>query len=358
MSDVLKRIHHVSFLVGNAKQAAYFYRTAFGFDQVAYQGPETGCPERTSYVLRQGDIWLVLTTPLHHTDPANIWLMMHGDGVRDIAFEVEDATAIHDMTVARGAVSAGAPEVVSDEHGSVTTSSIRTYGEVVHTFIQRNGYPGFLPGFELKEIKGRGVGLKCIDHVVGNVEDRQMDAWVKWYDEVLGMGKFVSYDDKDISTEFTALRSTVVATDERHIKFPINEPAAGRKKSQIQEYIDSNVTAGVQHLALTSDDILASIEALRANGVEFLKVPDGYYDNVWENVGEIREDTQRVRDLGILVDKDDEGYLLQLFTRPLQDRPTFFIEIIQRAGSQSFGKGNFKALFVTIEQEQAKRGNL
>ncbi|RKZ12198.1 4-hydroxyphenylpyruvate dioxygenase [bacterium] len=358
MSDVLKRIHHVTFLVGNAKQAAFFYRQAFGFDQVAYQGPETGCPERTSYVLRQGDIWLVLTTPLHHADAANLWLTMHGDGVRDIAFEVDDATAIHELALQRGATSAGEPEVISDEQGSVTVSRIRTYGEVIHTFVQRDGYPGFLPGFETREIKGRGVGVYCIDHIVGNVEDRQMDNWVKWYDEVLGMGKFVSYDDKDISTEFTALRSTVVATDERHIKFPINEPAAGRKKSQIQEYIDSNLTAGVQHLALKTDDILATIKDLRANGVEFLQVPDGYYDEVWERVGEIDEDTQKIRDMGILVDKDDDGYLLQLFTRPLQDRPTFFVEIIQRAGSESFGKGNFKALFVTIEQEQAKRGNL
>jgi 4-hydroxyphenylpyruvate dioxygenase len=358
MPNMLKRIHHVTFLVGNAKQAAYFYRTAFGFDQVAYRGPETGCPDRASYVLRQGDIWLVMTTPLSHADPANIWLTMHGDGVRDIAFEVDDAAGIHDLTVERGAKSAQAPQVVSDEHGSVTMAGIRTYGEVVHSFVQRDGYPGFLPGYRLQEIKGRGVGLDCIDHIVGNVEDHRMDAWVKWYDEVLGMGRFVSYDDKDISTEFTALRSTVVATDERHIKFPINEPADGRKKSQIQEYIDANVTAGVQHVALKTDDALATIAALRANGVEFLKVPEGYYDYVWERVGDIAEDRQAVKDMGLLVDRDDQGYLLQLFTRPVQDRPTLFIEIIQRAGSESFGKGNFKALFVTIEQEQAMRGNL
>ncbi len=358
MTKVLERIHHVEFVVGNAKQAAYFYRTAFGFDQVAYRGPETGYPKRASYVLRQGDIWLVFTTPLYHDDALNIWLTLHGDGVRDIAFEVADAAAVHDATVAKGAVSDRPPHELRDELGAVQVAKIQTYGEVIHTFIQRDGYRGFLPGYEVNEIKGRGVGLQCIDHIVGNVEDRQMDNWVKWYDEVLGMGRFVSYDDKDISTEFTALRSTVVATDDRQIKFPINEPADGRRKSQIQEYIDANLTPGVQHLALKTDDILATIEALRANGVEFLAFPDGYYDTVWETVGEIAEDPDRVKELGILVDADEEGYLLQLFTRPLQDRPTFFIEIIQRAGSESFGKGNFRALFMTIEQEQAKRGNL
>ncbi len=358
MALELKRIHHVEFLVGNAKQAAYFYRHAFGFDQVAYRGPETGYRQRASYVLRQNDIWLVFTTPLHHDDALNIWLTLHGDGVRDIAFEVDDVDQVYGATIDKGATSDREPRDFTDERGTVRQAKIRTYGEVVHTFVQRNGYPGFLPGYEEREIPGRGTGLTGIDHIVGNVEDRQMDNWVKWYDEVLGMGRFVSYDDKDISTEFTALRSTVVATDERHIKFPINEPADGRRKSQIQEYIDANLTPGVQHLALKTDDILATIAALRANGLEFLAVPDGYYDHVWERVGEIAEDRDRVKDLGILVDRDDAGYLLQLFTRPMQDRPTFFIEIIQREGCESFGKGNFKALFVTIEQEQAKRGNL
>lgn len=358
MALELKRIHHVEFLVGNAKQAAYFYRHAFGFDQVAYRGPETGYSQRASYVLRQNDIWLVFTTPLHHDDALNIWLTLHGDGVRDIAFEVDDVDAVFGATVEKGATPDRQPQDLSDARGTVRQAKIQTYGEVVHTFVQRNGYPGFLPGFEMKEIPGRGTGLSCIDHIVGNVEDRQMDNWVQWYDEVLGMGRFVSYDDSDISTEFTALRSTVVATDDRRIKFPINEPADGRRKSQIQEYIDSNLTPGVQHLALKTDDILATIAALRANGVEFLAVPAGYYETVWDRVGEIAEGQDRVKDLGILVDRDDAGYLLQLFTRPLQDRPTFFIEIIQREGCESFGKGNFKALFVTIEQEQAKRGNL
>lgn len=358
MPQAPSRIHHVEFVVGNAKQAAYFYRTAFGFDQVAYRGPETGTPERASYVLKQGDIWLILTTPLRHDDPLSVWLMMHGDGVRDIAFECPDTDGIFEQTVAAGARPFRAPSTVGDDLGSVRTASIRTYGETIHTFIQRNGYRGFLPGFEIREVKGQGVGLQCIDHIVGNVEDMQMDRWVNWYRDTLGMDRFVSYDDKDISTEFTALRSTVVASDDRAIKFPLNEPAEGRKRSQIQEYIDANLTAGVQHLALRTDDILETIAALRGNGVEFLPVPEGYYDVVWDRMNDIIEDKERVKDLRILVDKDDTGYLLQLFTRPLQDRPTFFIEIIQRRGSESFGKGNFKALFETIEQEQAKRGNL
>jgi len=358
MSLGLIRIHHVELVVGNAKQAAFFYRKAFGFDQVAYKGPETGCPDRVHYVLRQNDIWLMLTTPLRHDDSLNTWLTMHGDGVRDIAFEVVDVEAVHRHAVAKGAESRSAPAAEADGSGSVRTACIRTYGEVLHTFIQRDGYPGFLPGFEIKEIKGHNTGLQCVDHIVGNVSDLQMDRWVRWYDDVLGMSRFVSYDDKDICTDFTALRSTVVATEDRLIKFPINEPAEGLKKSQIQEYIDANLTAGVQHLALSTDDILATISALRDNGVEFLAVPDGYYDHVWDRVGEVKEDRERIRELGILVDHDDKGYLLQLFTRPLQDRPTLFIEVIQRRGSDSFGKGNFRALFETIEQEQALRGNL
>ena len=358
MTPVLKRIHHVEFAVGNAKQAAFFYRQAFGFDQVAYRGPETGCRERASYVMKQGDIFLVLTTPLRHDDALSVWLMLHGDGVCDIAFEVDDAAAAHAHAVGAGAASVQAAAPQGDAAGTITTAAIRTYGEVLHTFIQRDGYRGFLPGFEKREIKGRSTGLMCIDHIVGNVEDRQMDRWVRWYDQTLGLGRFVSYDDKDISTEFSALRSTVVASDDRNIKFPLNEPADGRKKSQIQEYIDANLTAGVQHLALKTDDILATIAALRANGVDFLPVPGGYYDHLGERIGDVAEDRGKIRDLRILVDRDDSGYLLQLFTRPLQDRPTFFIEIIQRRGSESFGKGNFKALFETIEQEQALRGNL
>lgn len=358
MTPALKRIHHVEFAVGNAKQAAYFYRHAFGFDQIAYSGPETGCRERASYVLRQADIFLVLTTPLRHDDPLSVWLLLHGDGVCDIAFEVDDAAEAFGLATAAGAAALRAPATKGDALGEVTTAAIRTYGEVSHTFVQRRGYRGFLPGFEKREIKGKPTGLTCVDHIVGNVEDRQMDRWVQWYDRTLGLSRFVSYDDKDISTEFSALRSTVVASADRAIKFPLNEPAEGRKKSQIQEYIDANLTAGVQHLALKTDDILATISALRANGVDFLPVPAGYYERVWDRVGDVKEDRERIKDLRILVDRDDTGYLLQLFTRPLQDRPTFFIEIIQRRGSESFGKGNFKALFETIEQEQAMRGNL
>ncbi len=358
MSQGLKRIHHVEFVVGNAKQAAYFYRQGFGFDQIGYRGPETGFPDQVSYLLKQNDIWLILTTPLRHDDPLNTWLMLHGDGVRDIAFEVENLDEVYNRAVSNGARSFAAPAAVSDSRGSLRTAAIHTYGETLHTFVQRDGYEGTLPGFESREIKGRSTGLQFIDHVVGNVADRQMDVWVDWYDRTLGLSKFVSYDDKDISTEYTALRSTVVASADRKIKFPINEPAAGKKKSQIQEYIDANLTAGVQHLAFSTDNILETIKALRENGVDFLPVPEGYYDHVWDRVGVVKEDKESVKDLRILVDRDDAGYLLQLFTRPLQDRPTFFIEIIQRSGSDSFGKGNFKALFETIEQEQTLRGNL
>jgi len=358
MSEYLQRIHHVELVVGNAKQAAFFYRHGFGFSQVAYRGPETGCPEVCSYVLQQGHAVLVLTTPLKPDDPHQGWLARHGDGVCDVAFEVTDVAAVYNRAVAAGAVSSAEPTVMTDDQGTVHVAAIEAYGEVLHSFVQRGQYLGFLPGYELAKIPGTEVGIVAIDHIVANVEDRQMDRWVQWYDEILGLSRFVSYDDKDISTEYTALRSTVVASADRTIKFPINEPASGRKKSQIQEYIDANGAAGVQHIALRTDDMLATITQLRDNGLEFLPVPDGYYDSVWDRVGEVAEDKTEIHRLGILVDHDDDGYLLQLFTRPLQDRPTLFIEIIQRAGSESFGKGNFKALFVTIEQEQALRGNL
>ena len=358
MSDGLKSIHHVEFVVGNAKQASFFYRQGFGFDQVAYRGPETGSPDEVSYLLKQNDILLMLTTPLRHDNPLSTWLMLHGDGVRDVAFEVEDIEGVYNHALENGARSNRSPETVSDKRGSLRTAAIHTYGETLHTFIQRDGYEGYLPGFEPAEIKGRPTGLQFIDHVVGNLADQQMEKWVDWYDRTLGLSKFVSYDDKDISTEYTALRSTVVASRDRKIKFPLNEPAAGKKKSQIQEYIDANMTAGVQHLAFNTDNILETIKALRENGMDFLPVPEGYYDSVWDRVGVVDQDKDIVKDLRILVDRDDSGYLLQLFTRPLQDRPTFFIEIIQRCGSDSFGKGNFKALFETIEQEQSLRGNL
>jgi len=354
----LRRIHHIELWVGNAKQAAYFYRKAFGFDQVAYMGPETGVHDRASYCLKQGDIFFVLTSPLTHMSPMNIWLNCHGDGVRDLAFEVADATASFNAAVARGAIPVEIPHDVESFDGAIRRAAVRTYGDTVHSFIERGDYEGFLPGFALDTVKGSNVGIHCVDHVVGNVEHHRMDHWCDFYEQVFDFSRFVSYDDKDICTEFTALRSQVMADKDRNIKFPINEPASGKKKSQIQEYIDFNMAAGVQHVALKTNDILETIAHLRDNGAEFLDVPDSYYDIVWDRVGDIEEDRQKVRDLKILVDRDDDGYLLQLFTRPLQDRPTFFVEIIQRCGSESFGKGNFQALFEAIEREQSKRGHL
>ncbi|MFO7653387.1 MAG: 4-hydroxyphenylpyruvate dioxygenase [Candidatus Krumholzibacteriia bacterium] len=354
----LKRIHHIELWVGNARQAAYFYRKAFGFDQVAYRGPETGDQERASYCLRQGNIFLTLTSPLTPHDPINVWLTMHGDGVRDIAFEVDDVAAAFRIAVERGAQPVQPPVDVEASDGAVRRAAIRTYGDTVHSFIERGGYDGFLPGFALDEVKGGNVGLHCVDHVVGNVEHDRMEHWCDFYAQIFDFDRFVSYDDKDICTDFTALRSKVMASHDRAVKFPINEPADGLKKSQIQEYIDFNVTAGVQHVAMRTENIIETIGALRENGAEFLDVPDAYYDTVWDRVGDIAEDRDQVRRLKILVDRDEKGYLLQLFTRPVQDRPTLFLEVIQRCGSDSFGKGNFQALFEAIEREQALRGNL
>ena len=355
----LKRIHHIELVVGNAKQAAYFYRKAFGFAQTAYLGPETGHPERASYVLKQGKITLVLTTPISHMDPLNIFLNLHGDSVKDIAFEVEDCDTIYQQVIERGALSWENPDSYEDSHGRIRRGSIRTYGDTIHSFIAKQDYDGpFLPGFEAAARPEQATGLLRIDHVVGNTEDSQMDRWCDWYQNILGFHRFVSYDDKDISTEFSALRSTVVTNDNLQIKFPINEPADGKIRSQIQEYIDFHVKAGVQHIAMLTGDIIATVRQLRENDLDFLDIPQGYYDKVWDRVGEIEEDETKIEELGILVDRDDNGYLLQLFTKPIEDRPTLFIEIIQRRGCESFGKGNFKALFETIEQEQKLRGNL
>lgn len=355
----LRRIHHIELTVGNAKQAAYFYRRAFGFDQLAYAGPETGCPGRASYLLGQGKIRLVVTSPLSHEDPRNLFLTLHGDGVKDIAFEVDDADAVYADVVARGAEPVLAPRDLEDRHGSVRTASIGTFGNTIHSFVAKRDYNGvFLPGFEESPRKGQDTRLLTVDHVVGNVEDRQMDRWADWYVRTFGFHQFVSYDDKDISTEYSALRSKVMASSDLRIKIPINEPALGARKSQIQEYLDFNFTAGIQHVALLTDDIVEAVSKLRDNGVEFLDVPGAYYDTVWERVGEIEEDREVIRRLGVLVDRDDSGYLLQLFTKPVQDRPTLFFEVIQRRGCQSFGKGNFRALFEAIEREQARRGNL
>jgi len=354
----LKGIHHIELWVGNARQAAYFYRKCFGFDLVAYRGPETGDHERASYCLRQGSVLLVLTTPLGHLDPINSWLAAHGDGVRDLAFEVDDAAAAFASAVERGATPVHGPIDIEAADGAVRKAAIKTYGDTIHSFVERGDYGGFLPGYVSHEIKGQSVGIRCVDHVVGNVEHRRMGTWCEFYEQVFGFHKFVSYDDKDICTDFTALRSQVMANPGRAIKFPINEPAKGKRKSQIQEYIEFNLTAGVQHIALSTEDIIATIGMLRENGAEFLDVPDCYYDTVWDRIGEISEDRDKVKELKILVDRDDDGYLLQLFTRPLQDRPTLFIEIIQRCGSDSFGKGNFQALFEAIEREQEIRGTL
>ncbi|HUY33498.1 MAG TPA: 4-hydroxyphenylpyruvate dioxygenase [Pirellulales bacterium] len=355
----LKAIHHVELLVGNAKQAAYYYRHAFGFSQLAYAGPETGVREQASYVLYQGDIRLVLSTPLSPNEAMAEHLRLHGDGVLDIAFLVDDVDACFAEAVARGAHVAMAPYDRNDAFGRIRRAKIRAYGDTLHSFISMADYNGpFLPGYQVRRGPAAGTGLLRVDHVVGNVEDGKMNDWGTYYNKVLGFHQFMTFDDKDISTEFSALRSQVMADPRDLIKFPINEPAPGKRKSQIQEYLDYNVGAGVQHIALTTRDIIHTVTVLMDNGVEFLSVPDAYYDLVWDRVGEIREDREAIRHLKILIDRDDKGYLLQLFTKPVEDRPTLFYEIIQREGSDAFGKGNFKALFEAIERDQALRGNL
>lgn len=355
----LKRMHHLELLVGNAKQAAYFYRRAFGFSQLAYAGPETGVRDQASYVLQQGGIRLVVSTPLFPDDPMADHLRRHGDGVLDIAFLVDDVEFCFREAVRRGAKPALEPYTCADRDGQIHRAKIRAYGDTLHSFVSLDDYTGpFLPGYETRRIPAADVGLKSIDHVVGNVEEGRMNEWGTFYDRVLGFHQFMSFDDKDISTEFSALRSKVMADPTDSIKMPINEPAAGRRKSQIQEYLDYNVGAGVQHIALLTDDIVHTVCLLKDNGVEFLDVPEAYYDLVWDRVGDIAEDRDEVRRLKILVDRDDRGYLLQLFTKPVEDRPTLFYEIIQREGCNGFGKGNFKALFESIEREQSVRGNL
>lgn len=355
----IKRINHVEFIVGNALQAAYFYHKSLGFDQVCYLGPETGYPDRASYVLEQQRIRLVFTTPLSHEDPKNVFLLLHGDGVKDICFEVDDVDGLYEETVKRGAAPVVSPQDLKDKHGQVRLATVRTYGDVVHSFVSLENYSGpFLPGYEDATYKGDSVGFTRIDHIVANAEDRQMDRWCDYYAKVFGFHQFVSYDDKDISTEFSALRSKVMANDKRNIKFPINEPAAGKKKSQIQEYIDFNYAAGVQHIALYTDDIVTTVAKLRENGLQFLTIPQAYYNTVWDRVGTIKEDRELISKFNILVDRDENGYLLQIFTKPVQNRPTLFLEVIQREGCESFGKGNFKALFESIELEQKRRGNL
>jgi 4-hydroxyphenylpyruvate dioxygenase len=355
----LKSIHHVEFLVGNARQAAFYYRNAFGFSQFAYAGLETGKRDLTSHALVQNKTRFVLSTPLCPEGPAAEHVRTHGDGVRDIAFHVDDADEAFTEAVRRGAEPAIEPRELRDDHGCVRHSAIKTYGDTLHSFYSYVDYDGpFLPGFTARDIPGEETGILRVDHMVGNVELGKMDEWADWYSRVLGFKRYISFDDKDISTEYSALMSIVMSDNSYAIKFPLNEPATGKRKSQIQEYLDYYRGPGVQHIALLTTDIARTVGALRRNGVDFLNVPASYYDALPQRVGEIDEAIETIRSLGILVDRDEEGYLLQLFTRPVQDRPTVFFEIIQRKGSRGFGKGNFKALFEAIEREQAERGNL
>jgi 4-hydroxyphenylpyruvate dioxygenase len=354
--------HHVELFVGNAKQAAYYYQRAWGFRVVAYEGLETGARDHVSYVLQQDRIRLVLTSPLGPGGEVNAFLDRHGDGVRDIAFMTTDAAAAYEATTSRGAVGVAPPRELKDGDGTAVVATIQAYADVRHTFVQSEGYQGrYLPGFgEPAGLVQRvePVGLRYIDHMVNNMAEGGMDPAVQWYQKVFGFRRFWTVDDKDIRTDYSALKSIVVANDNARIKMPINEPAPGLRKSQIQEYIDYNLDAGVQHVAFRTDDIIATVRRLRDNGVEFLDVPAAYYDMLPERVGQIEEPMEELRANHILVDRDDDGYMLQLFTKPVQDRPTLFFEIIQRKGSESFGKGNFKALFESIEREQARRGNL
>ncbi len=352
---------YVELYVGNAKQAAHFYKTAFGFQGIAYAGLETGIKDRVSYVLGQGKIRIVLTSPMGSGGEINEHLQKHGDGVKNVVLWVDDAEKSWQETTKRGAESAYELKEIEDKNGKVKLSAIKTYGETVHVFVERSAYNGpFLPGYRTWEshYTPEDVGLKYVDHMVGNVGWGEMNKWVDFYARVMGFAQLVSFDDKDISTEYTALMSKVMTNGNGRIKFPINEPAEGKKKSQIEEYLDFYQGAGVQHIAVATDNILDTVVKLRNRGVEFLFVPSNYYDDLLDRVGHIDEDLESLKQLGILIDRDDEGYLLQIFTKPVADRPTLFFEIIQRKGAKSFGKGNFKALFEAIEREQESRGTL
>ncbi len=353
---------YVEFYVGNARQAAHFYRSAFGFRLAAYRGPETGTRDLASYLLVQNKIRLLLTTPLQPDHPIADHIRIHGDGVHDIALWVDDAARAWRETTARGAISAREPETLRDESGEVRISSIAAYGDTIHTFVERAGYRGaFLPGFRAvteEDLVARPVGLKHIDHMVANVGWGEMNRWVDFYHDVMGFRLFKHFDDKDISTEYSALMSKVMSNGNERVKFPINEPAVGKRKSQIEEYLEFYKGPGVQHIAMATDNIVDTVSKLRSQGIEFLRVPAAYYEGLSARIGPIDEPLSALQDLGILVDRDDEGYMLQIFTRPVEDRPTLFFEIIQRKGSRSFGKGNFKALFEAIEREQALRGNI
>ena len=351
---------HVELWVGNAKQSAYFYEHAFGFTPVAYAGPETGVRDRASYVLEQGDVRFVLSTALREDHEIGRHAARHGDGVKDIALTVPDATEAYRQAVQRGARGVVEPHVVEDEFGRVELAAIATYGETVHSFVNRADYAGpYLPGY--RRVDGerqQGVGLTAIDHCVGNVELGRMDHWVEFYERAFGMTEMIHFSDEDISTEYSALMSKVMTDGQGKVKFPINEPAEGKRKSQIEEYLEFYGGPGVQHIAMTTSDIVGTVDALQGRGVRFLSTPDTYYEDVLDRVGEIDEDYEDLRRLGILADRDDDGYLLQIFTKTVQDRPTLFFEVIERHGARGFGDGNFKALFEAIEREQARRGTL
>ena len=357
---------YIEFIVGNAKQAAHFYKTAFGFQSHAYKGLETGCTDYASYVIKQDKIRLVLTTPLHEDSWMNDHLCKHGDGVKVVALWVDDAKKSWEETTKRGAKSYMEPTVEKDEYGEIVRAGIYTYGETVHIFVERKNYSGvFLPGYEAweSEYNPEPMGLKYVDHMVGNVGWNEMDTWVKYYEEVMGFVNFLSFDDKQITTEYSALMSKVMSNGNGRIKFPINEPAEGKKKSQIEEYIDFYNGPGVQHIAVATNNIIDTVAKMKAKGVEFLSTPpDAYYNSVPERLSDhnhkLAEDIEKLKSLGIMIDADEEGYLLQIFTKPVEDRPTLFFEIIQRMGARGFGAGNFKALFESIEREQENRGTL
>ncbi len=357
----LQGTDYIEFYVGNAKQAAHFYKTAFGFQSLAYAGPETGVKDKVSYVIRQNKITFVLTTPLRTDNEIANHIYKHGDGVKVIALKVDDATSAWKETTRRNAQSYLEPKIMQDETGEVIMSGIHIYDDTIHLFVERKNYNGiFMPGFVKwnSQYNPCSTGLLYVDHCVGNVGWNQMDKWVKFYEDVMGFKNILSFDDKDISTEYSALMSKVMSNNNGYVKFPINEPAEGKKKSQVEEFLDFYNGAGVQHIAIATSNIIETVTMLGERGVEFLKIPESYYDTVLDRVGTIDEDLMPLCKLGILIDKDDEGYLLQIFTKPLEDRPTLFFEIIQRKGAKSFGKGNFKALFEAIEREQEARGNL
>jgi 4-hydroxyphenylpyruvate dioxygenase len=355
----IRRVDHVRHYVNNARQSAYFYQHVFGFGVTGFAGLETGQKDQVDYLLEQNEIRLVFSAPVRPGHPMAPLICQHGDFVQDIAFEVDDVDWSFKAAVGRGAKPAYEPRTLEDDHGRVRVAGIRTYGDTIHSLVNRDAYKGpFLPGFRAENDPGDPIGIQEIDHCVGNVELGQMNVWVKWYEDVLGFTNMISFDDKDISTDYTALMSKVMASGNGRVKFPINEPAEGKKKSQIDEYLEFFGGAGVQHVAMRTDDIIHTVSRLQARGMQFLKVPRTYYEMLPDRVGSIDEDIEELAELGILVDRDDEGYLLQIFTKPVTDRPTLFYEIIHRKGAKSFGKGNFKALFEAIEREQALRGTL